>query len=196
MDGRPGMTVEEIAEKYGIDRITVYRWSSTKEWLSAIVDTPGPTIRYDSTQIEGLIHKARQSDHAPLTVREIAAKYKVSLDTAHRWVRGPQWQEAVVGMRGVAKEYEAARVDELARELIWLPPVQTSIPPGQLLTLTEIAEYTGIAYTDVRHMAADVAGRGSVLGEPDGIDGDRRLWKRSTVDERVWGRQKRKRKKG
>lgn len=130
-----------------------------------------------------------------MTVREIAAKYEVSLDTAHRWVRGPGWQEAVVGMRGPAKEYHPKRVDELVRERIWLPPVQTSIPADQLLTLIEIAKYTGIAYDDVRHMAAEVSGRGSVLGDPDALDGDRRMWRRQTVDERVRGRQKRQKRK-
>lgn len=195
MDGHPAVTVEEIAEQYGIDPITVYRWSSRKEWLDAIADTTGSTIRYDSAQVEDLIRKAKQSDAAPLTVREIAAKYEVSLDTVHRWVRDPQWQEAVVGMRGVAKEYDPERVDALARERIWLPPKQTSIPAGKLLTLTEIAEYTGIAYPDVRHMAAEVSGRGSVLGDPDAVDGDRRMWRRQTVDERVRGRQKRQKRK-
>lgn len=192
MDGHPAVTVEEIAQQYGIDPITVYRWSSRKEWLQAIVDTQDQVIRYDSARVEDLIHKAKQADPAPLTVREIAAKYQVSLDTVHRWVRDPQWQEAVVGMRGVAKEYDPEQVDELARERIWLPPVHTSVSADQLLTMEEIAEYTGIPYRGVKHMAAEVAGRGSVLGAEDAVEGGRRMWRRQTVDERVRGRQKRK----
>lgn len=127
-----------------------------------------------------------------ITVREIADRYGKSLDTVHRWVRGPGWQDAVVGKRGAAKEFDPERVDALARELIWLPPVETEVPADRLLTLTEISEYTGISYEDVKHMAADVSGRGSVLGEPDDVDGRRRMWKRATVDERVRGRAKRK----
>lgn len=126
-----------------------------------------------------------------ITVREIANRYEMSLDTVHRWVRGPGWQEAVVGKRGAAKEFDPTLVDSLVRERIWLPPRETSVPAGALLTLMEISEYTGIRYEDVKHMATDVSGRGSVLGEADDSDGSRRLWKRETVDERVRGRQKR-----
>lgn len=128
-----------------------------------------------------------------ITVREIADLYGKSLDTVHRWVRDPRWSQAVVGKRGPAKEYDRDLVEELARELIWLPPQDPGIPADRLLTLTEISEYTGIVYEDVKHMAADVSGRGSLLGDPDGTDGRRRMWKRSTVDERVRGRAKRKR---
>lgn len=188
-----GLTVEEIAAQHNIDPITVYRWSNRKEWLHAIVDTQGPTIRYDPKKVQDLVHKALHSDVAPMTVREIAARYQVSLDTVHRWVRSPRWQQAVVGMRGVAKEYDPQQVDELVRERIWLPPEQPTIPKDKLLTMEEIADYTGIPYRDVKHMAANVTGRGSVLGRHDDVNEDHsRMWKRSTVDERVRGRQKRK----
>lgn len=204
MDQNAGLTVEEIAAQHRIDPGTVYQWANEWRWIRAIVSTR-PVVRYDADQVEELLQYSRSQEQDPpieeeperpgLTVREIATKYGVSLDTVHGWVRGKQWQEALVGYRGAAKEYDSVKVDELARERVWLPPVDTDVPADRALTLMEISEYTGISYRDVRHMAADVSGRGSVLGEHDDLDGDRRLWKRSTVDERLRGRQRRKKRK-
>lgn len=200
MEQDAGLTVEEIAAQYRIDPGTVYRWANNWRWIEAISSTR-PLVRYAAEQVEELIQHSRDQDQEEeperpgLTVREIATKYGMSLDTVHGWVRRKEWQEAVVGLRGPAKEYDSVRVEELVRERIWLPPVETGIPAGRALTLMEISEYTGIGYDEVRHMAADVSGRGSVLGEHDDLDGDRRMWKRSTVDERLWGRQRRKKRK-
>lgn len=201
MSGSPGLTVNEIADHYRLDPSTVYRWVNSSRWMEAIVSMD--PVRYDPDRVEELVQYSQHRDqnpepsghHAGLTVREISAKYRISIDTVHRWVRGPGWKDAVVGKRGAAKEYDAKIADDLVRERIWLPPVEPEIPAGRLLTLADIAEYTGISYEDVKHMAADVSGRGSVLGPHDDVDGDRRMWRRETVDERVRGRQKRKKKR-
>lgn len=132
-----------------------------------------------------------------LTVEDIASTYEVSLDTAYHWVLEPQWKErvSVVHQLGHIKEYDPDQVDELVREWIWLPPRETDVPKDRLLTITEIAAYTGLSRDTIQQYAGAYRGRESVLGEPDEVDGRRRLWRRDTVDVKLEGRQRRGRRK-
>ncbi len=131
-----------------------------------------------------------------ITLKDIAAKYGVSPDGVATWTLRPEWKKRVrvIGTLGRANEYHPKDVDALVREWMWLPPTQTNIPRGQLLTLKEIAEYTGIGYATVRSDAVGSEERPSRLGEPDDVQGRARLWRRETVDKRYRGKQLRRRK--
>lgn len=124
----------------------------------------------------------------PVTVADIARLYRRSARAVREtWVNTDQWRERVraVGKQGKWTLYDADDVEAFARERVWLPPRETDVPPGRLMDQSAIAAYTGIDYSTVR---ADVS-RGR-LGEPDEVRDRVRLWRRGTVDERLWGRQR------
>lgn len=124
----------------------------------------------------------------PVTVADIARLYRRSARVVReKWVRTDAWQSTVrvVGKRGRWRLYDADDVEAFARQRVWLPPRDTDVPPGRLLDQAAIAEYTGI---DISAVWSDVS-RGR-LGEPDDTRDGVRRWKRSTVDEHLWARQR------
>lgn len=137
-------------------------------------------------------------DRPGITVTEIAEKYRRSRSrVANYWVRDPQWRDRVrvVGKRGRASEYDPDDVHALLREWVWLPPENSDVDPERLLTLPEIADYAGIDYATVRSDASPGKRKSgtsrNILGEPDAVRDGERMWRRSTVDDRYWARQKR-----
>lgn len=127
------------------------------------------------------------ADREPVTVADIARLYRrTERAVRETWASTDQWREKVrvVGKRHNWVLYDAADVEAFARERVWLPPRETSVPPSRLLDQAAIAEYAGIDYSTVRAEAS----RGR-LGKPDEVRDKVRLWKRSTVDDRLWGRQ-------
>lgn len=124
----------------------------------------------------------------PVTVADIARRYRrTERVVREKWVNTDAWRSTVrmVGKRGRWNLYDPDDVETFARGRVWLPPRETDVPPGRLLDQSAIAEYTGI---DISAVWSDVS-RGR-LGEPDEDRDGVRRWKRSTVDERLWARQR------
>lgn len=128
------------------------------------------------------------ADREPVTVADIARLYRRTVRVVReKWVNTDQWRSTVrsVGKRGKWTLYDAEDVEAFARGRVWLPPRETGVPAGRLLDQSAIAEYTGI---DISAVWSDVS-RGR-LGEPDEDRDGVRRWRRSTVDERLWARQR------
>ncbi|MFX0573045.1 helix-turn-helix transcriptional regulator [Nocardia nepalensis] len=109
---------------------------------------------------------------------EIAARYGRALTTVQKvWMVKPGWP-APVGRRGRWNEYLAADVEAA----IGSPPAPAEPAgapgdPDELLTITQIADYTGKA----RGTIAAYVSRGQYPAPDEDKDGVKR-WRRATVD--------------
>lgn len=129
---------------------------------------------------------------AGITVTEIAEKYGRSRSlVSNTWTAREEWKTRVrvVGRRGRALEYDAGDVDALVRAWMWLPPQGPALPAGRLLTMGEIADYTGLDYTVIRTEAS----RGRLAGHDQKDASGTRLWTRAQVDAAFTGYQLRSR---
>jgi hypothetical protein len=114
---------------------------------------------------------------------EIAELYGRALDTVKEtWRKHPDWP-APVGRRGRWAEYDAAAVDELVRRVFLREPAPPVGDPDDLLTVADIAEYTGLARGTI---AADISR--ARWRDPDEDEHGVKRWRRSTVDEIMRGR--------
>ncbi|WP_040853798.1 helix-turn-helix transcriptional regulator [Nocardia niigatensis] len=130
------------------------------------------------------------SQNRKLTAPEIAEKYGRALSTVQRqWKVSPDWPESI-GKRGRWLEYDEVAVDEVVRSWSGRPEFDAADRgalggPDDLLTMQEIAAYTGLAYGTVR---ADVSlGK---FGEPEPDAGRAKRFRRSTVDQAMRARRR------
>lgn len=132
-------------------------------------------------------------EHAPtgVTAADIAERYRRSESRVRSyWIPHPDWRDRVRVLgrtENGAPLYHAGDVHELLRDWVWLPPADPNIPPERLLTLREVAEYTGISYGTVR--SDESKGK---LGPPDDVREGVRRWRRDTIDNAYWAKQIRK----
>ncbi|WP_280246720.1 hypothetical protein [Nocardia abscessus] len=128
-------------------------------------------------------------DHAAggIIAPEIAARYGRELSTIQRqWMVRPEWP-ASIGKRGRWNEYDAAEVEQVVRAHF----VRAATPaseggPDDLLTVAQIAEYTGLAEATVR---ADIS-RGRINRQADDDSEGVKRWRRSTIDAAMRGRRR------
>lgn len=112
-----------------------------------------------------------------LTAPEIAERYGRALSTIQtNWTQRDEWP-APVGRRGKWKEYDAAEVAAVVKRLYGREGNTGKGKPGDLLTVAEIADYTGLAASTVR---ADVS-RGRIGAADDESTGVKK-WRRDTID--------------
>jgi len=117
-------------------------------------------------------------DHSTrgVIIPEIAERYGRSPATIQKhWTRHPEWPEPI-GRRGRWLEYDADAVDKVVHRL-FIRTTGTDGSPDDLLTVAEIAEYTGLKPTTIR---SDIS-RGR-WPEPDEVAHGVKLWRRATVD--------------
>ncbi|MDE1672688.1 helix-turn-helix transcriptional regulator [Nocardia gipuzkoensis] len=113
---------------------------------------------------------------AGVIASEIAEKYGRTVSTVQRqWMTHAKWPDPT-GKRGHWNEYDPAEVDSVVRRH-FLRATATTGGPDDLLTVAQIAEYTGLAEATIR---ADIS-RKRIPREPDDHKGAKR-WKRSTID--------------
>lgn len=113
-----------------------------------------------------------------LTAPEIAERYGRSVSTIQtKWTQRDEWP-APVGRRGKWKEYDAAEVADVVQRLYGREGATTKGKPGDLLTVAEIAAYTGLSASTVR---ADIS-RGRIKHEPDDESTGVKRWRRDTID--------------
>lgn len=115
---------------------------------------------------------------------EIADRYGRALATVTQtWRKHPDWPEPV-GKRGRWAEYDADEVDQVVRRL-FVRELPHNGGPDDLLTIAQIADYTGLARGTID---ADIS-RGR-WRDPDNVEHGVKRWKRSTVDEIMRGRRR------
>lgn len=123
-----------------------------------------------------------------VTLEQIAQRYRRPWGGVYSMTRRPLWRERVRRRRrGNQREHHAIDVDRVIRTWVWVPPVDTGYAPDELLTVRQIAEYSGYNLASVR-LDATWPQREYWLGPPEEVDGGVRWWRRSTVDERFLGR--------
>ncbi|QLY31255.1 hypothetical protein H0264_02460 [Nocardia huaxiensis] len=116
---------------------------------------------------------------------EIAASYGRAVSTVQQqWMTNEHWPP-VVGKRGRWNEYDAAEVAAVVSEH-FVREYQGAGHPDDLLTVAEIAEYTGLSGGTIR---ADIS-RGRIRRDPDDHTDGVKRWKRSTIDAAMEGRRR------
>lgn len=125
------------------------------------------------------------ADAEALIAPEIAARYGRELSTVQRqWMVRPDWPTPI-GKRGRWNLYDAAAVDAVVRAN-FVRTVERRGDPDDLLTVAEIAEYTGLSPATIR---ADIS-RGRIKREPDDNEHGVKRWRRATVDAAMAGRRR------
>lgn len=123
-----------------------------------------------------------------LTLEEIALRYRREWGGVVKMSRRPLWRENVRRRRrSNAREHHAADVDRVIRTWVWVPPPGTPVHPDELLTVRQIAAYSGYGLHVVRNDALH-PDRDYWLGPPDKNAGGVKWWRRNTVDDRYLGR--------
>ncbi|GAA3251546.1 helix-turn-helix transcriptional regulator [Nonomuraea helvata] len=115
-------------------------------------------------------------EHRNVIAPEIAERYGRALTTVTDvWRKHPDWP-AATGRRGRWNEYDAQAVDELIRRAFLRPPAPEEGSSDDLLTIADIAAYTGLARGTID---ADIS-RGRIPPPDNTEDGKR--WRRSIID--------------
>jgi predicted DNA-binding transcriptional regulator AlpA len=130
---------------------------------------------------------ARSKNETPgrVIAPEIAERYGRELSTVQRqWMASSVWP-AAVGKRGRWNVFDADAVDRIVREH-FIRPTATAGRPDDLLTVAEIAEYTGLSASTIR---SDIS-RGRIQRDPDDESDGVKRWRRATIDAAMAGRQR------
>ncbi|WUI00223.1 hypothetical protein OHR68_43275 [Spirillospora sp. NBC_00431] len=118
-----------------------------------------------------------------LIAPEIAERYGRATSTVQRvWTQHPEWP-APVGKRGRWNTYDAEQVDQLVRRAFLRDEPARAGDPDDLLTVNEIADYTGLSPATIR---ADIS-RDRWRDPDETRDGVKR-WRRSSVDQIIKSR--------
>ncbi|MBF6135862.1 hypothetical protein IU501_22995 [Nocardia otitidiscaviarum] len=130
-----------------------------------------------------------------ITAPEIAAKYGRELSTVQRVWKVADWFPPAIGTRGKWSTYDEAAVDKAVQAHIGRPRPETAAnegSPDDLLTLKEVAAYTGLSPSTLR---SDITRKRFPDADPDDADeGGVKRWPRRVADEAMRSRRAYKRK--